>query len=339
MSFTVLILGAKGRFGLSAAQAFAAAGWRVLGQVRPGATPKPVPGVEWLAVDLNDHATLVQQAQGAQVVVHALNPLYTNAAWQAQVLPMTDAALQISTALDATLMVPGNVYNFGADAPALLQVQTPQHAHTVKGKVRMAMEQRLAQSSVQTIVIRAGDFFGQGTGSWFDTVVAKELPKGVLRYPAANGVHTAWAYLPDLARTFVLVAEKRAVLGAHTALHFAGHNLCAADWQRVLAAPVAQQFSGANLCAGGGTGVGQPPAIKALPWWGLRVGGWFNPVLASLFDMRYLWQRPYALDNFELVRLIGEEPRTPLAQAAQCAMQELYPAKGTVANNTVTVAV
>ena len=32
---TVLILGARGRFGLAAARAFAAAGWRVLGQVRP----------------------------------------------------------------------------------------------------------------------------------------------------------------------------------------------------------------------------------------------------------------------------------------------------------------
>ena len=34
---TVLILGARGRFGLSAARAFANAGWRVLGQTRPGA--------------------------------------------------------------------------------------------------------------------------------------------------------------------------------------------------------------------------------------------------------------------------------------------------------------
>ena len=34
---TVLILGARGRFGQAAARAFARAGWQVLGQVRPGA--------------------------------------------------------------------------------------------------------------------------------------------------------------------------------------------------------------------------------------------------------------------------------------------------------------
>ena len=37
MQAIVLILGARGRFGLAAARAFADAGWRVLGQMRPGA--------------------------------------------------------------------------------------------------------------------------------------------------------------------------------------------------------------------------------------------------------------------------------------------------------------
>lgn len=38
MQTTVLILGARGRFGMAAARAFADAGWRVLGQTRPGAS-------------------------------------------------------------------------------------------------------------------------------------------------------------------------------------------------------------------------------------------------------------------------------------------------------------
>jgi NAD(P)-dependent dehydrogenase (short-subunit alcohol dehydrogenase family) len=55
---TVLILGARGRFGLAAAHAFAAAGWRVLGQVRPGAALPAVPRVQWQAVALQDTAAL-----------------------------------------------------------------------------------------------------------------------------------------------------------------------------------------------------------------------------------------------------------------------------------------
>lgn len=328
MTKSVLILGARGRLGLSAARAFAAAGWRVWGQVRPGSVPPPVAGVEWLATAITDTEALQRAARGAQVVVHAANPAYTNVAWQAQVLPLTDAALAIAQALNATLMVPGNVYNFGPQAPLLLRPDTAQRPDTVKGRVRVAMEQRLVDSPVQTVVLRAGDFFGQGTGSWFDTVVAKELPKGIVRYPAASGVHTAWAYLPDLAQAFVRVADQRAALGPHAVLHFAGHNLCAADWQQALAAPMA---------ARGWVAPGAVPRYKALPWWGLRIAGWFSPMLAALVEMRYLWQRPYGLDNFALVRLIGPEPRTPLAQAVAGAVDGLFGAAPLAGRNAVTV--
>lgn len=154
----VLILGARGRFGLAAARAFADAGWRVLGQVRPGAQV-PVEAahlrIEWLPVALSDTRALAQAARGAQVVVHALNPAYTNQAWAETVLPMTEAALALCRALDATLMVPGNIYNFGKDMPALLREDTPQQAHTVKGRIRIAMEETVRASGVRAIVIRA----------------------------------------------------------------------------------------------------------------------------------------------------------------------------------------
>ena len=75
MPSTVLILGARGRFGLAVARAFAAAGWRVLGQVRAGASVAPEEGISWLALDLQDTAAIAQAAVGAAVVVHALNPV------------------------------------------------------------------------------------------------------------------------------------------------------------------------------------------------------------------------------------------------------------------------
>ena len=148
---TVLILGARGRFGLATARAFADAGWRVLGQTRVGAQVPVASSIEWLGIDLHDTQALVQAAQGATVVVHALNPAYTNKAWQTQVLPMTEAALAITRALGATLMVPGNVYNFGAAMPSMLREDTPQLARTVKGQVRIQMEALLQHSGVRCV--------------------------------------------------------------------------------------------------------------------------------------------------------------------------------------------
>ena len=59
---TVLILGAGGRFGAAAVQAFAAAGWQVLAQQRR-APAQPLPGLSrHLAVDLADTAALAAAA-------------------------------------------------------------------------------------------------------------------------------------------------------------------------------------------------------------------------------------------------------------------------------------
>ena len=190
----VLILGARGRFGLAAARAFCDSGWHVVCQTRPGA---PVPAelagdarLQWLGVDLHDIQAILAEpaAKNVTVVVHALNPAYTDAAWQGQVLRMMDSAIAIARALRATLMLPGNVYNFGAGMPGVLKEQTPQAAATIKGQIRTAMEQRLMRSAesdslsgvrsdsdrsgrVRGVVIRAGDFFGSGRGTWFDTAL------------------------------------------------------------------------------------------------------------------------------------------------------------------------
>lgn len=312
---TVLILGATGRLGGAAVRAFAQAGWRVVAQTRRAPPALPASGVQWVQARPADTTALAQAAQGACVVLHALNPEYTAAAWEREAPALTAAALEVAQALGATLMLPGNIYNYGDTAPDVLHEETPFAPHTPKGRVRVAMEAQLASSPVRTVVVRAGDFFGSGTGSWFDLVLAKELARGVLRYPGPGGIATAWAYLPDLAQALVKVAQYRAQLPQHARLHFAGHRMTLGDWQGVLT-PLA--------CERGWIAPGAALKLRTLPWALMRVLGWFQPVMASLVEMRYLWQRPVALDNTRLQALIGPEPHTPLPEAARAALNALH---------------
>lgn len=315
---TVLILGARGRFGLAAARAFAQAGWQVLGQVRPGAAGPVVPGVRWLAADPGDTAALAALAHGAQVVVHALNPPYTHRAWRTQAPALMDAAIRVSRALGATLMLPGNVYNFGASMPALLREESAQQASTVKGRIRIALEQQLAaataDAAMKAVVIRAGDFFGSGTGSWLDQVMVKDIQRGKFTYPGPMNVPTAWAWLPDLARSFVEVARRRNALPGFETLHFAGDSLAGQDWLDALTGIAWEQ---GWLPAGGRLRVG------TMPWAMMRLASPFAPMVASLLEMRYLWQVPHALDGTALARRIGSEPHTPFPEALRAALAEL----------------
>ncbi|HPW29288.1 MAG TPA: sugar nucleotide-binding protein [Rhodoferax sp.] len=311
---TVLILGSRGRFGLAAARAFAAAGWRVLGQLRPEAAVPTDPMIEWLPIDLNDTATLTRAAQGVSVVVHALNPAYTNQAWQSQGPAMMDAAIALCRLLGATLMLPGNIYNFGATMPPVLREGTPQAAHTVLGQVRIALEAQMQAIGVRGVVIRSGDFFGGGRGTWFDLSISKDLRKGALTYPGPMGVSTSWAYLPDLARTFVAVAERRAQLQPFEVYHFAGHVLTGQRWLDLLN-PIAR--------AQGWVRPDEQLRWKSMPWSVIRLGAWVVPTWVSLLEMRYLWNTPHALANDKLCALIGKEPHTPLAQALEQSLADL----------------
>jgi nucleoside-diphosphate-sugar epimerase len=318
MQQTVLILGARGRFGLAAAQAFADAGWNALAQIRPDAAI-PTRGlseerVRWIAVDLNDIDALAVQAKGAHVVVNALNPAYTNAAWQAQGLRLMEAAIALARALHATLMFPGNVYNFGDGMPGVLNEDTPQLARTVMGQVRVAMESCVRESGVRAVVIRAGNFFGAGRGAVFDQVMVKNIRKGDLTYLGERNVLGAWAYVPDLARAFVAVAQQRAVLPSFEVLHFAGHSLTGQDWLSALT-PIARTQQWVRS--------GSPLKFKQLPWPVIRIGALVVPTWAALLSLRYLWQTAHALDNTKLVGLIGAEPHTRLDEAATAALHQL----------------
>ena len=94
-SRTVLVLGANGRLGLVAAQAFAAAGWRVVAQVRRDpatAMPSAAAVVQAPLAALAGGDALAALPR-ADAVVHAVNPLYTR--WD-QALPAATLAMDLA---------------------------------------------------------------------------------------------------------------------------------------------------------------------------------------------------------------------------------------------------
>jgi len=271
-----------------------------------------------LRADYHDTEGLLQvvrtQAGGAAVLVHGLNPEYNNAAWRREALPMLHAGIRLAQGLDALMIFPGSVYNFGETMPPVLREDTPINPSTEKGEMRCRMETELEQAAgrgLRSVVIRAGDFYGAGGGSWFDQVIVKGLAKGKLAYPGSRRLVHAWAYLPDLGRTCVAVAEQRAQLPAFSALHFPGNNITGDELLDGL------EGAAENL---GITG-GKPLKREGFSWPLVRVAGVVMPMFRSLVEMSYLWRVPHALDGARLEKLIGTVPSTPLPQALRASLE------------------
>lgn len=314
----VMVLGANGRLGRAAVAAFAAAGWAVRAVVRPrGRRPLPAQwpaGVQRVAADALELATLRSAAHGVAVIVNALNPDYTR--WDRLLPPLTEASLALAEGCGATLMLPGNVYNFGHQLPPLLREDTPFVGNHAKAQQRIALEAALAAAAarpgdraVRSIVIRAGDFLGD-EGTWIDLAMARGLARGRFTHLGPPDMPHAWAWLPDLAQAFVRVAERvvasPAALPAHAVLHFAGHTLTGAQLQQAFEAVL-----------------GQPLRAAQFPWWLMRLAAPVAAMPRALLEMRHLWQRPHRLDGTRLAALIGPEPHTPLPELARECLARL----------------
>ena len=313
---TALIIGATGGVGSETARALLENGWQVRAlhrdPVRARKAFAHLGPVEWVAGDAMNSAQVVAAAAGVGVVVHAANPPgYRN--WKGLALPMLESSIAAAKAAGARIVLPGTVYNFGPDAPALIDEAVAQHPVTRKGKIRVAMEQRLQQASrdgVSVLVLRAGDFFGPRAGnSWFSQGLVKPgRPLRSVTYPGKRDASHAWAYLPDLAVTLVRLLERAADLQPFEVFHFGGHG-----FER-----------GVELAQATREAAGVPRApIRRFPWFVIYLLAPFVETFRELLEMRYLWSRSLLLDNRKLVTFLGQEPHTPLAQALRTTLSGL----------------
>lgn len=327
---TVLVLGANGRLGQAASQAFAQAGWKVLAHSRRplawpagGLTPGLTPVTDPLDAIVRS-GTSNPLYRDVGVVVHGMNPRYDR--WDNEALPLARLAADVAARLNASLMFPGNVYNFGEDLPAVLREDTPQRARSGKGLIRIQTEQMLEQrasAGLQTVIVRAGDYFGTGAGAWFDQVIAARLSRARLTYPGDLNQAHAWAYLPDLAQVFVQIAERRDRLPRTSSFHFGGHTLTGHELLDAITS--AARRSGALAPH-------RPIRTAGLPWRLLRMAGWFSRMPRELLEIRYLWNRPHRLDDNRLRSLLGaqlvDSLTTPIDVAMSAALVDAGLAAG-----------
>ncbi|WP_299024290.1 NAD-dependent epimerase/dehydratase family protein [uncultured Sulfitobacter sp.] len=309
MTGTVLILGATGRFGRAATNAFANAGWQVIAASRAGGGAVPR-GVKTIACDPTDKAAVVAAAQGMDVIVHTVNPPYHH--WAKLMPNLTRNIIAAGLSSGATVMIPGNIYGYGEDASIILREEAARAPTTRKGALRVTMERAFedaAAEGLRTIILRSGDYMERrNTGSWFESYIAKKASKGVFTYPGRMDAVHAWAYLPDVGRAMQQLARIRADLPAFTALGFEGYSL-----------------TGAELKAAVALAVGQPLKTAKMPWRLMRVLGLINPVVREVMEMRYLWNTPHRVDGTALRKLLPDYKDTPLSVAMQDAVPDLIP--------------
>ncbi|WP_176592248.1 SDR family NAD(P)-dependent oxidoreductase [Sphingobium sp. EM0848] len=312
-----LVLGATGGIGGETAAALIRHGWRVVAMARNPVRPAtkgtaPLAGVRWVQGDAMNAGDVRRAAEGVELIVHAVNPPGYRG-WGRLVLPMIDNSIAAARAARARIVLPGTIYNYGADAFPDLREDSPQHAPTEKGRIRVELEHRLEEASragVPVLIVRFGDFFGPMPGNnWFSQgLVTPGRRIGAITRPGPKDIGHGWAYLPDAAETIARLLDRSNELEPFARFHFGG--TWDADGKAMIHA-ITHALERPTM------------KVRALPWPLIGLAGLFNETARELYRMRYLWREPIRLDNRKLVAFLGEEPHTPLEEAVRTTLFHL----------------
>ena len=208
---------------------------------------------------------------------------------------MLESTIEAARASDATIFLPAPIYGYGSDAWPLLHPDAPQNPTTRKGRIRAAMEARLRETNLPTIVLRSGDYFGaRGTANtWFGAMLNPARTR--ILNPGTNGVGHAWAYLPDVGETAAQLIDRRAGLPSFGAYNMDGH------WDS----------NGTDMIAAIRRVLGKPRlSVWPFPWSLTMLLAPVVPFFNEVREMRYLWRQPLRLDNDTLRAVLGDEPHT-----------------------------
>jgi len=302
MAKTVLILGASGKIGRYSAAAFRDAGWQVRSYDR-------------------NTGDMTRAAQGVDLIVNGLNPPgYHN--WPKLIPEITRQVIAAAKASGATVIVPGNVYNFGA-TPGIWSEDTPQNAATRKGRVRIQMEKSYRDSGVKTIILRAGNFIAPDR---VDDVMSlfylRPIAKGQVMSPGDPDALQANCYVPDWARAAVALAEKPDQLQVFEDIPFPGLTFSASQLRDML-----QDI------------LQRPLKLVKFPWMFFKIASPFWELAREIGEMRYLWSTSHQLSDKKFKLLLPDFQPTPLAEVIKGTLPpEVYPNQTVPGNRPITLA-
>ncbi|WP_052249419.1 hypothetical protein [Tateyamaria sp. ANG-S1] len=121
----------------------------------------------------------------------------------------------------------------------------------------------------------------------------------------------AWAYLPDMARAMVALAERRFEFHGYEEFGFGGYAL-----------------TGDALIAMVEEVMGKPMRVSRLQWWAVRIIALWSPLMREVLEMRYQWDRPHQIDGSKLRATLPDFRDTPAREALAMSLSEQTGAYG-----------
>lgn len=268
---------------------------------RSGKMEETPAGIEVIASDLYDPAKVREVTDGAKVVYQVAQPPYNE--WSEKFPPLQKSIIDGLTGSGAKLVLVENMYMYGEmNGPALTE-NTPERAHTRKGRVRgeisAAAFDAHRNGRVRVTAGRGGNFFGP----WgLDSTMGERVFYPLLRGKPAQLIgrsdipHTH-TYVKDFGRALVILGEREESDGQ--------------VWHVPNDQPGMTQAALVRLFA---EEAGVEPKLSSMGKLMMSIGGMFIPEARETVEMMYEFEKPFVLDSSKFEKTFGMKA-TPIREA------------------------
>ena len=307
----ILVLGATGSIGYAVTDNLLSRQLPVTILVRNRAKAEALfPGQPTLTIvegDAQDVTLLNQLAADKDFIVHGINYPYNK--WFGNMDTVTQKVINAAAQNQATIVLPGNVYNFGNTTEPIREGSRPNPC-TRKGQLRVDIETMLEQAAnagqCYVLNVRLPDFWGpnvlnEGIKPIFENALTGKAMPWIAN---ADSPHQM-VYTKDAAEIIVRLMLRKWAAGnqrigePYEVWNYGGTTVPSMRaWFRQISALT-----------------GKPLKVQVYSRFLINVLGLFMPVLREVKEMLYLYENTILLDDRKVLALFPDFHPTPMDQA------------------------
>lgn len=308
---TILVLGATGSIGYAVTANLLARQLPVTILVRNRAKAEALfqnrPTLTIVEGDAQDAALLNRTARGKDFIFHGINYPYHK--WFGNMDAVTSKVIDAAHQTRATIILPGNVYNFGLAMEPIREDSQPNPC-TRKGQLRVAIEARLEQAAragkCRVLNVRLPDFWGpnvlnEGMKPIFDNA----LKGNALPWIVNADIPHQLVYTKDAAEIIV-----RLLLRAWASrTQPADASYAVWNYGGITVPSMRAWFGQINELTG------KPTKVQLYSRLMISFLGLFLPVLREVKEMLYLYDSTILLNDQKVRTLFPDFRPTPMNEA------------------------
>lgn len=235
---------------------------------------------------------VIGAADGVDVIFHAVSFPYQE--WMEKHPLCMEIIVRVAEKQQSKIALVDNIYAYGMQSKVEVNEDTRKEPHTKKGKIRLAMENRLKRSNVPYLIVHMPDLYGPNA----ENTILHETLKNVVLNKSANFVGNT-----KVAREFIFTLD-----GAKAMVELASReDTYNQNWN----IPSAHPITGEEIIEILRKEVGYKKSIRTVSKTMIQFIGIFQPFMREMVEMMYLTEDPVILSGKKYEAKIGSIPQTP----------------------------